>query len=217
MHNGFLQVEGEKMSKSLGNFVTIHQLLTNWHGYRWPGEAIRFNLLRTHYRQPLDWTLEGLDESHKTLWNWYSELEGVAAASEVPESVLDAIADDLNTPRLIAELHSARSLPERLRVLQMLGFSGQRPNIERFAIAAGRAEGRSSAIGVGSAHLAMTGFAPTVSVRPSDEKIAGLITARNAARKAKNFKEADRIRDELLAQGIVLKDGPEGTTWELKR
>src|SRR6187402_1333194 len=66
MHNGFLQVEGEKMAKSLGNFVTIHELLTGWNGYAWPGEALRFNMLRTHYRQPLDWTLVGLDEAHRT-------------------------------------------------------------------------------------------------------------------------------------------------------
>src|SRR6516164_4828367 len=64
MHNGHLQVEGQKMSKSLGNFVTIHDLLTNWHGFGWPGEALQFNMLRTHYRQPLDWTYEGLDEAH---------------------------------------------------------------------------------------------------------------------------------------------------------
>src|SRR5438046_597537 len=68
MHNGFLQVESEKMSKSLGNFVTIRELLAGWENYGWPGEALRFNMLRTHYHQPIDWTLEGLDESHKTLW-----------------------------------------------------------------------------------------------------------------------------------------------------
>ena len=76
LHNGFLQVEGEKMAKSLGNFVTIHELLTGWQGYAWPGEALRFNMLRTHYRQPLDWTLVGLDEAHKTLWEWYGDLKG---------------------------------------------------------------------------------------------------------------------------------------------
>ena len=81
MHNGFLQVEGEKMAKSAGNFVTVHELLTDWHGYAWPGEALRFNMLRTHYRQPLDWTLVGLDEAHKTLWEWYGDLEGKDAGS----------------------------------------------------------------------------------------------------------------------------------------
>ena len=81
MHNGFLQVEGEKMSKILGNFVTVQELLTGWQGYAWPGEALRFNMFRTHYRQPLDWTLVSLDEAHKTLvglvWRCRSSGAGV--------------------------------------------------------------------------------------------------------------------------------------------
>ena len=105
MHNGHLQVEGQKMSKSLGNFITIHDLLTNWHGVGWPGEALRFNMLRTHYRQPLDWTYEGLDEAHKTLWDWYGTLETVASAPEAPIEVLNALGDDLNTPEMIAAFH----------------------------------------------------------------------------------------------------------------
>ena len=105
MHNGHLQVEGQKMSKSLGNFITIHDLLTNWHGLGWPGEALRFNMLRTHYRQPLDWTYEGLDEAHKTLWDWYGTLETVAPAPEAPIEVLNALGDDLNTPEMIAAFH----------------------------------------------------------------------------------------------------------------
>lgn len=75
MHNGFLMVEGEKMAKSLGNFITIRELRENWGGYGWPGEALRFNMLRTHYRQPIDWTFESLDQSHKTLWDWYGLLQ----------------------------------------------------------------------------------------------------------------------------------------------
>ncbi len=76
LHNGFLQVEGEKMAKSLGNFVTIRDLLTGWGGYAWPGEALRFSMLKTHYRQPLDWTLAALDELHRTLWEWYGDVDG---------------------------------------------------------------------------------------------------------------------------------------------
>src|SRR5262245_35507542 len=110
MHNGFLQVEGEKMAKSLGNFVTVHELLTGWQGYAWPGEALRFNMLRTHYRQPLDWTLAGLDEAHKTLWEWYGDLEGKApSGGGISGPVLDALLDDLNTPKAIAELHKLHS------------------------------------------------------------------------------------------------------------
>src|SRR5215468_2072668 len=105
MHNGFLQVEGEKMSKSLGNFFTINEILSGWQSYAWPGEALRWNMLRTHYRQPLDWTLVSLDEAHKTLWEWYGDLRGKdAAGAGVPGHVLDALADDLNTPRAIAAM-----------------------------------------------------------------------------------------------------------------
>src|SRR5215212_9344457 len=103
MHNGFLQVEGDKMSKSLGNFTTIHDLLKDW-----PGEVLRFTMLRTHYRQPIDWTLRGLQESAKTLDRWYG-LAGEAGALGLSEGVLEALADDLNTPKMIAELHSLDS------------------------------------------------------------------------------------------------------------
>jgi cysteinyl-tRNA synthetase len=202
MHNGFLQVEGEKMAKSLGNFVTIHELLTGWEGYAWPGEAVRFNMLRTHYRQPLDWTGVSLDEAHKTLWEWYGDLERHAGKGGVPGPVLDALGDDLNTPKAITEMHKLHSVGKyaSLRAaLDFLGFSGERGKIERKAFAKGAAHGGSGVEAV------------------SDIRIDDLVTARNEARKTKNFKEADRIRDELEAMGIVLKDSPEGTTWEVAR
>ncbi|HSD92915.1 MAG TPA: cysteine--tRNA ligase [Methyloceanibacter sp.] len=201
MHNGFLQVEGEKMAKSLGNFVTVHELLTDWHGYAWPGEALRFNMLRTHYRQPLDWTLVSLDEAHKTLWEWYGDLEGKEVGGGVPGGVLDALADDLNTPKAITELHKLHSAGHwgHLRAgLQFLGISGDRANIERV-----KSEG--------TERIA------------AKADVDALIGARNAARAAKNFKEADRIRDELQAMGIILKDAKDPktgelvTTWEVAR
>ena len=99
MHNGFLQVEGEKMSKSLGNFFTIHDLLQDW-----PGEVLRFNMLRTHYRQPIDWTLKGLEESYATLRHLMGE--GTSAAPQFAPGVIEALSDDLNTPKAIAELHA---------------------------------------------------------------------------------------------------------------
>jgi cysteinyl-tRNA synthetase len=204
MHNGFLQVEGEKMAKSLGNFVTVHELLTGWQGYAWPGEALRFNMLRTHYRQPLDWTLVGLDEAHKTLWEWYGDLEGKAASGGgVSGPVLDALLDDLNTPKAITELHKLHSAGHwgALRTaLQFLGFSCDRAKIGRTASAAGKAQLRFTAEAVGER-----------------------IEARNAARKAKNFKEADRIREELEQMGVTLKDAKDPktgelvTTWEVAR
>ena len=103
MHNGFLQVEGEKMSKSLGNFITIRQLL----GGNWPGEVIRFNMLRSHYRQPLDWTGKQLEESRQILRSLtdFPGYENSGPESLAP-SVLEALTDDLNTPQAIAELHT---------------------------------------------------------------------------------------------------------------
>jgi cysteinyl-tRNA synthetase len=179
MHNGFLQVEGEKMSKSLGNFFTIRDLLKDW-----PGEVLRFNMLRTHYRQPMDWTMQGLKESWATLERWY-ESSAAGYAARIPDGVLAALADDLNTPQAIAELH--RETPEAIcGGLMLLGFS-----VEEEKIAA---------------------------KPPLDPaEIARAIAARNDARKTRNFREADRIRDELAADGIVLKDSPSGTTWEVKR
>jgi cysteinyl-tRNA synthetase len=203
MHNGFLQVEGEKMAKSAGNFVTVHELLEGWQGYAWPGEALRFNMLRTHYRQPLDWTLVGLDEAHKTLWEWYGDLEGKPTEAGVPGPVLDALLDDLNTPKAIAEMHKLHRAGhwDHLRsALNFLGFSCDRAKIGRMASAEGKARAGSSAKAVGD-----------------------LVDARNAARAAKDFKKADRIRAELEAMGIMLKDAKDPktgelvTTWEVAR
>ncbi|ODS02669.1 cysteine--tRNA ligase [Methyloceanibacter marginalis] len=200
MHNGFLQVEGEKMSKSLGNFVTVHDLLTGWQGYAWPGEALRLNMLRTHYRQPLDWTVASLDEAHKTLWDWYGDVDESAAAPDVPSAVAEALSDDLNTPKVISELHKlhrAGHFEELRTALVFLGFSGQRAKIERV---------RQDSAGEADA-----------------SEVNGLIAARNAARQAKDFKEADRIRGELEAMGVVLKDAKDPktgelvTTWEVAR
>ena len=193
MHNGFLQVEGEKMSKSLGNFVTVHDLLTDWQGYAWPGEALRFNMLRTHYRQPLDWTFAGLDEAHKTLWDWYGDTESAAVAPDVPDAIVEALSDDLNTPKAITalhKLHRAGHFEELRAALAFLGFSGERAKIERV-----RKDGAAEA---------------------DAGEVDTLIAARNAARAAKDFKEADRIRDELQAMGVILKDAKDPETGELK-
>ena len=194
MHNGFLQVEGEKMSKSLGNFFTINELLADW-----PGEVLRFNMLRTHYRQPIDWTVKGLEESWKTLDDWYW-VAGDAAGGSVPAAVLEALGDDLNTHQMITVLHGIRNLAQAgnnkargdlASSLRWLGFLRES--------AAQWAARRQTGAGIDTA------------------KVQALIDARTAARAAKDFAESDRIRDELAAMGVVLKDSKGGTTWEVAR
>ncbi len=189
MHNGFLQVEGDKMSKSLGNFVTINEALKDW-----PGEVLRFNMLRTHYRQPIDWTVKGLEESTKVLDRWYSLGMGLGSAA-LGGAVLDALADDLNTPKMIAELHaldSAGAHGELAANLGALGFLTESTEVW--------AARRRAAVQVDPVH------------------IEALIAARKEARAAKNWAESDRIRDELGSLGVVLKDNKDGTTtWEVAR
>src|SRR3984957_5427624 len=99
MHNGFLNVEGEKMSKSLGNFVTIRDLLADW-----PGDVLRLNMLKAHYRSPMDWTLKGLEERARTLDDWYA-VAADARGEQPTDTVIEALSDDLNTPQMIAGLH----------------------------------------------------------------------------------------------------------------
>jgi cysteinyl-tRNA synthetase len=186
MHNGFLQVEGQKMSKSLGNFLTIHQLLADW-----PGDVLRFNMLRTHYRQPIDWTVKSLEESWRILEGFFNNAGSVhAEPGHIHASVLEALLDDLNTPKAIAELHALDrpGAQNDLGVtLKSLGFSGD--------------------LATPGADLTIDGAA-----------VAALVEARLAARRARNWAESDRIRDELAAMGIAIKDNKDGTTtWEMKR
>ncbi len=210
MHNGFLQVEGEKMSKSLGNFITIRELLDEW-----PGEALRFNMLRTHYREPIDWTMKSLDESHKILWDWYGELSETEANPEPADDVIEALSNDLNTPGAITALHALRKRKDYsglLASLELLGFSGSRKNIRR-----------SIRINVPLVTGKGALYPPVVSTGPDRQKVNALIDARNAARTAKNWAEADRIRDELADMGVALKDAKDPatgelvTTWEIAR
>jgi cysteinyl-tRNA synthetase len=188
MHNGFLQVEGDKMSKSLGNFVTIHDLLKDW-----PGEVLRLNMLRTHYRQPIDWTVKGLEESERTLDRWY----GLNAASShgLTDAVIEALSDDLNTPKMLAELHALDgrgAYNELAGNLRKLGFLSESAEAWR---------GRRQSM---------------IQVDPA--QIEALIMSRKEARTSKNWAESDRIRDELAGLGIVLKDNKDGTTtWEVSR
>jgi cysteinyl-tRNA synthetase len=194
LHNGFLQVEGEKMSKSVGNFITIRDLLADWHG-----DVIRLAMLQTHYRQPINWTVKGLEEAEKALASWFDAAAGEADARPAP-AVLAALEDDLNTPQMIAELHALRGRAGRKALAGSLAFLGFRGE----AFGAWRAS-----------------HAPAPALPP--EEIEARLAARLAARRAKNFAAADRIRDDLAALGIALKDGRDPatgeavTTWEVAR
>ena len=195
MHNGFLQVEGEKMSKSLGNFVTINDLLKDW-----PGEVVRFTMLQTHYRQPMNWTLSGLRESQKSLDHWY-KLTGDSAPGYLCADAVDALLDDLNTPKAFAAMHELRGEAAK----------GAKP-------AAACLKASAQLIGLLQLSPAQwLGFRPA-SAAVDENKVVSLIEARNSARTARNFKEADRIRDELKAMGIELEDTKDGKTqWKVAR
>jgi len=186
MHNGFLNISGEKMSKSLGNFFTVHELLDQH-----PAEAIRLLLLTAQYRQPLDFTHEGLIQAKVTLDRWYGALRGKDAqtSSSVPQSVEDALSDDLNTPLAISAIHALADPAELRAGANALGLLQQDAE-------------------------AWFRWTPAGSSGPTDAEIETAIAARQAARKAKDFKESDRIRDELKADGVILEDGAKGTTWK---
>ncbi|GAU80599.1 cysteine--tRNA ligase [Bosea sp. BIWAKO-01] len=216
MHNGFLQVEGEKMSKSLGNFVTINELLQTdaFGGRTWPGEVLRLAMLKTHYRQPIDWTVKSLEEVESIIGGWEEVLRGIptdpqAAPRDVDAEIVAALADDLNTAKMMTRLHGlAREAkagePKAARALaasvDFLGLNRQ---------AWGRKE---------QEFLIRTATDDGFATRVDD-----LIQRRLAARRAKDFAESDRIRDELAAMGIQLKDGKDPATgepttaWEVKR
>jgi len=197
MHNGFLQIESEKMSKSLGNFTTIRESLADW-----PGEVLRVNMLKTHYRSPIDWTEKALEESTKTLDDWYA-IAADSRGDQPAAAVIEALSDDLNTPQMIAALHGLRNAAaaggekqrgEFAASLRLLGFLS-----ETAAAWKGRKQQAS-------------GIDP--------KAIDRLLADRAAARARKDFKESDRIRDELAAMGVVIKDGKDAdgkpvTTWEI--
>ncbi len=210
MHNGFLQVEGEKMSKSLGNFVTINDLLATekFGGDKWAGEVLRLAMLRTHYRAPIDWTVKALDECHKILWDWHTDVQDVQPSAAVPVDVLKFISDDLNTANTIAALHGLRKkkkFSDLRAAMNFLGFTDSESVFARRPVGA--------RINVPPVTIGVTVNAPTVFAL-SDQQIEALIARRLEARKAKDFTESDRIRDQLLEVGVVLKDGKDPKTGE---
>ena len=198
VHNGFLVVEGEKMSKSRGNFFTVRDLLRDW-----DGEVLRYTMLSAHYRQPLDWTNAGMQKAKQNLDRLYTALRRLtdveAVEGDVPEGVLSALEDDLNTPLAQAVLH------------ELAGEANRAQTLEEKKIVKGQ-------LLSGAALMGFLARDPEdwfkAGATDAAEEIYAAIAARKQARADKDFARADGIRDELATQGIILEDGPEGTTWK---
>ncbi len=204
MHNGFLTMDAEKMAKSVGNVLLLHDLVQAI-----PGEVVRWALLSAHYRQPLDWNPSLLDQSRKNLDRLYGALrraDGVEALGDMPSpEFLEAISDDLNTPGAMATMFALAS------------------EIERAMTA-----GDHKAVGVAKGALLACGRILGLLLASPDSwfeggaddalkaEVEGLLAERDAARAEKNWPEADRVRDRLTALNVVVMDGPTGATWRLK-
>ena len=202
MHNGFLTIEAEKMSKSIGNVLLVHDLIKQV-----PGEAIRWALLAAHYRAPLDWTGDLLGQARKSLDRLYGALRRAAdlaadPTAEPPAAFLEALADDLNTPRATAELFALA------RVLETSEDAAERAAAKSALLAAGRLLGFLQA----DPETWFEGGADD----DLKTKVDGLLKTRFEARQAKDWATADRIRDELNALNVVVMDNAEGATWRLK-
>jgi cysteinyl-tRNA synthetase len=215
MHNGFVQVEGRKMSKSEGNFVTIHDLLhtEKFGGQSWPGEVLRLAMLMTNYKEPIDFSVRRLEEAANTLARWRRAIEHSGSGNPVMSStVIEALCDDLNTPSLLSALSDMANdaIGIRLDHGEQAGLNGH-DELRRAG-----ADGLAGA-------LALLGIPTVARTRVPVREIEIQVGERLVQIHLKNWAEADRIRDELLAQGIQLKDGKDPvtgervTTWEVKR
>ena len=234
MHNGFVNVDKEKMSKSLGNFFTIREVLK-----KYDAEVVRFFILRAHYRSPLNYSDAHLDDAKVALTRLYTALKSLTVRAELVEAqqinpstgsgrtdLVDwnqpyaarfkaAMDDDFNTPEAVAVLFDLANEVNRTQSVeaatQLKTLAGVLGLLQRDAQAF--LQGRGAVISPEPGQVTITGYAPTITIGPSQERIGELIEARITAKQSKNYAEADRIRKELLAAGIVLEDSAAGTTW----
>ncbi len=201
LHNGFLSIDHEKMSKSLGNVLLVHELIKTI-----PGEVIRLALLSAHYRQPLDWSSETIESARRMLDRLYGAIRGIEisaddrANSEPPAAVIAALADDINTPKALAEMFNlARTLN---RTTDASERSIQAAGLFAAADLVGLLQKDPEDWFTTSANSELT-----------DGEIESLIAERNKARADKDFANADAVRDKLATKGVSIEDGPDGTRW----
>ena len=197
-HNGFVNVEGEKMSKSIGNIKLVHDLKKQY-----KGEVLRLTLLSAHYRQPLNWTKEIIDQNSKMLDRFYrslKDLQDIETSSEtISEEIMESLLDDLNTPKVLAKLNTLSNTLSSAN-------SEEKRNIKNNLIAVGKI------LGVMQEDPNIwLGYNQTAN--PEKEGIERLINQRNEARRNKDFKLADQIRDKLKSKGIEIEDTKNGTIW----
>ncbi len=202
MHNGFLTIDAAKMSKSLGNVVTVHALLKDH-----PGESIRWALLSAHYRQPLDWSDETLTQATRTLNRIYATLDQVAdtpaAKGTIPAGLKDALDDDLNTPKAMAEIAALA------HALNQAADHETKARLKGELLAAGEVLGV-----LQQAPAAWFTNSPKAKAVDAAE-VERLIAARTAARQARDFAEADRIRAQISGLGVAIEDRADGTRWRV--
>lgn len=223
VHNGFLSVEGEKMSKSLGNFITVNDLLEKGVD----GIAIRYALLATHYRKPLDWNKKALYDAYTSLNRFFSVLKKHNGEDfKVPNEFIEALKEDLNTPKALAIMHKYSNEGEASKLKACAKFIDILPD-EKYANKLNNSSHKTlEYIGfIGGTEIDYTSpygsnhihDEKRVLYEISDSEINDLIEKRKVAREQKDWAESDRIRDELSSKGIVLKDNPDGTTeWNKK-
>ena len=212
MHNGFLQVEGRKMAKSEGNFVTINELLTTnkFGGQKWHGKTLRLAMLMTHYRQPVDFSADRLFEAREAIYDWNVQCFE-APSKPLPDDLIETLLDDISTPNAVAVLHS---LSKEVRKGQLA---------PALAESAGRLRSALELLGLYHDGPSVELLAQDVRDRGLDAHVGSEVQRRLAFIRDKNWAEADRIRDDLLEQGIQLKDGKDPvtgervTTWEVRR